>query len=429
MATATEVRVKPGDRRDNEIDKIYRQLIKHAGSDLHMQVGKAAHLAGPRHAARTADGADHQGADVGAVRSRSSASATSKIYEETGGCDFSYVVDARRRAVAVPREHADANGQPRHGFAKSRAVDPQLRGAVSAARSWRSCASSTREWCCWPGVTGSGKSTTIASMLDWINHNMRKHILTIEDPIEFVYTPDKCLINQREVGIDVKDFKIAMKHAVREDPDIMLVGEMRDMETFETAMHAAETGHLVFGTIHASSAPSTIGRILDLFPTDMHKALRGSMDFNMRGIVAQKLLKTICEDGKGPGRVPIVEIMTFNPTVRKLILEGEDEKLPAAMRIGKDEGMQRFNESLYDFLQKDMISPRRGVRDFAQRRGTEDDDQGNRRERGGDPVIGGRGGSSRTVWQQREMGREAVPVHRLERSSGCWLPPCLRLLC
>jgi twitching motility protein PilT len=206
------------------------------------------------------------------------------------------------------------------------------------------------------GVTGSGKSTTIASMLDWINHNMRKHILTIEDPIEFVYTPDKCLINQREVGIDVKDFKIAMKHAVREDPDIMLVGEMRDMETFETALHAAETGHLVFGTIHASSSPSTVGRILDLFPTDMHKALRGSMAFNMRGIVAQKLLKTICEDGKGPGRVPIVEIMTFNPTVRKLILESEDEKLPAAMRIGKEEGMQRFNESLYAFLQKDMIS-------------------------------------------------------------------------
>ena len=143
------------------------------------------------------------------------------------------------------------------------------------------------------GVTGSGKSTTIASMLDWINHRYHKHILTLEDPIEFVFTQDKCFINQREVGVDVIDFEVGMKHAVREDPDIMLVGEMRDRETFSTAIHAAETGHLVFGTIHASSASSTIGRILDLFPADMHPAIRSTLAFNMRGIVAQKLLPSI----------------------------------------------------------------------------------------------------------------------------------------
>ena len=182
------------------------------------------------------------------------------------------------------------------------------------------------------GVTGSGKSTTIASMLDWINHHYRKHILTLEDPIEFTFTEDKCLINQREIGMDVKDFVIGMKHAVREDPDVMLVGEMRDRETFETAIQAAETGHLVFGTIHASTAPSTIGRILDLFPQDMHAAIRSALAFNMKAIVAQKLLPSIKE---GVGRVPTVEIMTFNPTVRKLILEEQDEKLPDAIRIGK----------------------------------------------------------------------------------------------
>src|SRR5579871_6527482 len=203
------------------------------------------------------------------------------------------------------------------------------------------------------GVTGSGKSTTIASMLDYINHNERVHILTIEDPIEFVYTEDKALINQREVGVDVHDFKIAMKHAVRQDPDIMLVGEMRDRETFETAMHAAETGHLVYGTIHASSAPSTIGRILDLFPQSMHNALRSSMGFNMKAIVAQKLLPTIVDK---PKRVPICEIMLFNGVVRKLILEHTDEKLPAAMRIGKAEGMQQFNDSLYHFITKEYVS-------------------------------------------------------------------------
>ena len=164
------------------------------------------------------------------------------------------------------------------------------------------------------GVTGSGKSTTIASMLNWINHHYRKHILTLEDPIEFVFTEDKCLINQREIGLDVIDFDIGMKHAVREDPDVMLVGEMRDQETFMTAIHAAETGHLVFGTIHASSASTTIGRILDLFPQDMHPALRSAIAFNMKGIVAQKLLKSI---KPGVGRVPTVEIMIFNTNVQK----------------------------------------------------------------------------------------------------------------
>lgn len=203
------------------------------------------------------------------------------------------------------------------------------------------------------GVTGSGKSTTIASMLDWINHNMNKHILTIEDPIEFVYTSDQCLINQREVGQDVVNFHTAMKHAVREDPDIMLVGEMRDRETFETAIHAAQTGHLVFGTIHASSAPGTIPRIIDLFPADMHAAVRAAIGMSMKAIVGQKLLKTIVDE---PGRVPIVEIMAFNPTVQKLVMESEDEKLHSAIRIGRDEGMQLFNDSLYDFVNREFVS-------------------------------------------------------------------------
>jgi twitching motility protein PilT len=174
----------------------------------------------------------------------------------------------------------------------------------------------------------------------------------LEDPIEFVYTEDKCLINQREVGQDVLNFEIAMKHAVREDPDIILVGEMRDEETFLTAIHAAETGHLVFGTIHASTAPSTIGRILDLFPQDMHPAIRSAIAFNMKGIVAQKLLKSI---KPGVGRVPTVEIMTFSPTVRKLILEGKDEKLPDAIRMSAQEGMQDFTMSLKTLVNEELI--------------------------------------------------------------------------
>ena len=202
------------------------------------------------------------------------------------------------------------------------------------------------------GPTGSGKTTTIASMLNWVNRHYRKHILTLEDPVEFVYTEDKCLINQREIGLDVKDFGHGMRQAVREDPDVMLLGEMRDHETFLTAIQAAETGHLVFGTIHASSASTTIGRILDLFPEEMHAALRSALAFNMRGIVAQKLLPSI---RPGVSRVPCVEVMTFNATIRKLILEGEDEKLSDAIRMGAEEGMQDFTRSLKLLLDDDLI--------------------------------------------------------------------------
>jgi twitching motility protein PilT len=354
MATATDVRVKSSERRDNEIDKIYRQLIKYAGSDLHMQVGKPPILR-VRGTLRELQMDPITRERMWELFDPMISERDRQIYTDTGGCDFSYVVVQDGEPWRFRVNMFMQMGSPGMVSRKVERSIPNFDGLYLPPIMEELC-KFDQGMVLLAGVTGSGKSTTIASMLDWVNHNMRKHILTIEDPIEFVYTPDKCLINQREVGIDVKDFKVAMKHAVREDPDIMLVGEMRDMETFETALHAAETGHLVFGTIHASSSPSTVGRILDLFPTDMHKALRGSMAFNMRGIVAQKLVKTICEDGKGPGRVPIVEIMTFNPTVKKLILEEQDEKLPAAMRIGKEEGMQRFNESLYAFLQKDMIS-------------------------------------------------------------------------
>jgi twitching motility protein PilT len=189
-------------------------------------------------------------------------------------------------------------------------------------------------------------------MLNWINGHYRKHILTLEDPIEFTFTEDKCLINQREIGIDVANFELGMKHAVREDPDIMLVGEMRDRETFATAIQAAETGHLVFGTIHASTAPSTIGRILDLFPQDMHPALRSALATNMRAIVAQKLLPSIAP---GIGRVPTVEIMTFTAKVRDLILKGEDEKLGDLIRMSVPDGMQNFTRSLKELVDKDLI--------------------------------------------------------------------------
>ena len=195
--------------------------------------------------------------------------------------------------------------------------------ASACPRSWARSPATTRGSSSWPASPASGKSTTIAAMLQYVNKRERCHIVTIEDPIEFTFKDDKCIINQREVGIDVIDWNTALKHAVRQDPDIILVGEMRDRETFNAAMHAAETGHLVFGTIHASSAPSTISRILDLFPKDMHSAMRQNLAFNLKAIVAQKLLPTTKDWAAATGqtRVPLVEVMRMNPTVRKLILQ------------------------------------------------------------------------------------------------------------
>jgi twitching motility protein PilT len=193
-------------------------------------------------------------------------------------------------------------------------------------------------------------------MLQYINERERMHILTIEDPIEFTFVDDKSIFNQRELGIDVMDFHKALKDAVRQDPDIILVGEMRDQDTFSAALHAAETGHLVFGTIHASSAPSTISRILDLFPREMHAPLRQNLAFNLKAVIAQKLLQSTKElQAKGISRVPTNEIMRNNPTVRKLILNEEDNKLGDAIRIGKQEGMQDFTESLMQLVQSERI--------------------------------------------------------------------------
>lgn len=349
-AKAKEISAITG-RAENDVDKVFRQLIKHGGSDLHMQVGKAPILR-VKGTLRELQMDPIDRDQMMALFTPMMDERNQKIFHDEGGADFSYVVEYEGEPW---RFRVNLFIQLGYAGMVSRKIErsiPNFEG-LYLPPVMESLCKFDQGMVLLAGVTGSGKSTTIASMLDWVNANYRKHILTIEDPIEFVYTQNKCLINQREVGIDVKDFEIAMKHAVRQDPDIMLVGEMRDMETFSTAIHAAETGHLVFGTIHASNAPSCIGRILDLFPQAMHKALRSSLAFNMRAIVAQKLLKTIVDT---PGRVPIVEIMTFNPTVRKLILEEQDEKLAAAIRIGKDEGMQQFNDCLKGFIDREFIS-------------------------------------------------------------------------
>ncbi|MHC4833310.1 MAG: type IV pilus twitching motility protein PilT [Planctomycetota bacterium] len=202
------------------------------------------------------------------------------------------------------------------------------------------------------GVTGSGKSTSIASMLQYVNERKRVHIVTIEDPIEYIFNDDKAIINQREVGIDCVNFNEALRALVRENPDVVLVGEMRDYETFEAAIRAAETGHLVFGTIHASSAWQTFGRIYDLFPEGEREQIRKLLAYNLRAIVYQKLLPTLHED---IARIPALEILINTPIVQKYILEGREGELLEIIKQSHEEGMLDFTSALVKLVEGEYI--------------------------------------------------------------------------
>ncbi len=202
------------------------------------------------------------------------------------------------------------------------------------------------------GITGSGKSTTIASMIDYINERSPVHIVTVEDPIEYMFTDKKAIINQREIGIDVPDFHLALKYLMREDPDVVLVGEMRDIETFSAAVHAAETGHLVFGTIHASSASQTISRILDLFPAEERRSMRQALEFNLRSVICQKLIPSVKD---GVPLVPTVEVMIANGSIKKLIREERDNEIINVIRSSYSDGMIDFTEHLRQLVETGFI--------------------------------------------------------------------------
>ena len=203
------------------------------------------------------------------------------------------------------------------------------------------------------GPTGSGKSTTLAAIIKHANQVRKDHILTIEDPIEFVHEPLQCLINQREVGRDTKSFNAALRGALREDPDIILVGEMRDLETIQLALEAAETGHLVFGTLHTISAAKTLDRIIEVFPGAQQGQIRSSLADSLRAIVAQNLFKRI----DSPGRVSALEILIATPAVRNLIRENKTFQLNSVIETGKKYGMQSLDDAIMDLLQQEIIDP------------------------------------------------------------------------
>src|SRR5262245_4540978 len=203
------------------------------------------------------------------------------------------------------------------------------------------------------GPTGSGKSTTLCAMVDYMNRERRDHIITIEDPIEFVHENKGCLVNQREVHNHTDSFKDALRAALREDPDILLVGEMRDLETISIAIETAETGHLVFGTLHTTTAASTVDRIIDQFPADRQQQIRVMLSESLKGVIAQTLLPK-----KGGGRVAALEILIVTPAISNLIREGKTFQIPSAMQTGKNIGMTMLNDSMMEFVKQGIVEAR-----------------------------------------------------------------------
>lgn len=350
VSDAEDSAPRPETKQGNPVDRFFDALGRFSGSDLHLKVGRPP-MVRVRGVIQPLKHPPIDDAEMRELLEPMFDSRRRAHLERDGGADFSYLANVSGVPTRFRVNVLTQQGSLGLVARRINTSIPDFAG-LHLPPVMQSLCEYDQGMILLAGITGSGKSTTIASMLNWINQNYRKHILTLEDPIEFVFTDDKCLINQREIGQDVKDFEIGMKQAVREDPDIMLVGEMRDEETFATGMHAAETGHLVFGTIHASSAPSAITRILELFTPDKHASLRSSIALNMQAIVAQKLLPS-CKEGVQ--RVPAVEIMVFTPIVRKYVREGQDEKLADLIRQSSREGMQDFTMSLKGLVDDDLV--------------------------------------------------------------------------
>src|SRR5688572_31238292 len=272
-----------------------------------------------------------------------------KIFEETGDVDFGYEI------TGVARFRANFFNQ-KYGIA---AVFRQIPSTVLTAEQlglppiMKKFAELHKGLVLVTGPTGSGKSTTLAAIVDYANKTRKDHIITVEDPIEFVHKSQGCLVQHREVGLHTKSFAAALRGALREDPDIILVGEMRDLETIELALTAAATGHLVFGTLHTPSAAKTIDRVIDVFPAGQQNQIRASLSESLKGVVAQNLFKRIDK----PGRLAGLEVLVVDTPIANLIRECKTHQIPGMLQVGKKYGMQTLDDAIMDLLNKKMISP------------------------------------------------------------------------
>jgi twitching motility protein PilT len=271
-----------------------------------------------------------------------------KVYEETLECDFSFEIPN------LARFRVNAFNQNRGAGAVFRTIPSKVLTLeeLNAPKIFAEIANQPRGLVLVTGPTGSGKSTTLAAMVNHVNENEYGHILTVEDPIEFVHESKKCLMNQREVGPHTLSFSNALRSALREDPDIILVGEMRDLETIRLAMTAAETGHLVFGTLHTSSAAKTVDRIIDVFPAAEKEMIRAMLSESLRAVISQ----TLCKTKDGSGRVAAHEIMIGTPAIRNLIREAKVAQMYSSIQTGQALGMQTLDQNLQELVKRNLVS-------------------------------------------------------------------------
>ncbi|MBE0536712.1 MAG: PilT/PilU family type 4a pilus ATPase [Phycisphaerae bacterium] len=345
-------KVQPLDRHTSEdhtpeVEKWFRAAIKAGASDLHLKVGMPPKMR-IHSKLKSTTGEILTEARAEELIFELMSPAQKDFFLENGALDFAYQVGKMDRfRINAFRQRGCVSMAARHISGNIPAFEslhlPPIVEKISEVHDGLILVT---------GPTGCGKSTTIASMVDHINKTRACHIVTIEDPIEFLHVDDKAIVSQREIGIDVPNYDDALRSLMRQDPDVVLVGEMRDNETLTAAMRAAETGHLVFGTLHANNASQTIQRILDLFPQDERDLARQTFALTIRAVISQQLLPGIKENAR---RVPAIEILIRTPIIRKLISEEREGDIPSAIRAGEGEGMQDFTESLRKLVIEESI--------------------------------------------------------------------------
>jgi twitching motility protein PilT len=329
-----------------QIDQFLRVLVEQQGSDLHLSTGSPPIIRVHGHLQRVKF-RDLSAKDMETLVFEIMQEDWRTRFLDSMDIDFAYEVpDLARFRVNVFRQ--------RHGVGAvfrtipAKILTAEQLGLPDAVR--RFCGL-TRGLVLVTGPTGSGKSTTLAAMIDLINETRYDHVLTVEDPIEFTHENKRCLINQREIGSHTKSFASALRAALREDPDVILVGELRDRETIELGLTAAETGHLVFGTLHTNSAPKTVDRIIDVFPADQQEQVRAQLAESLKGVVSQVLLRS--RDGRG--RVAAQEIMVGTPAIANLIRENKIHQIPSMIQTGKKDGMQLLDQHILELLMSSRI--------------------------------------------------------------------------
>ena len=325
----------------------FHAVVKYDGSDLHLKAGSKprVRIGGT---IRTLQGEDLSNEQIEEMAFSIMTPMLKDLFHRNGAIDFAYELKgADRFRLNVYRQRGLTSISARRvernipGFEELH-LPPQL-PKLAEYRQGLILLS---------GITGSGKSTTIAAMLEYINKTRPCHVVTIEDPIEYIFEDKKAFIDQREIGIDVADFHEALKYLMRQDPDVVLIGEMRDRHTFQAALQAAETGHLVLGTIHSSTTSQTITRLLDLFPVEERPLIRQSLVSNLQAIITQRLLPSIL---KGVDRVPAVEILISNAPIRKMIAEERESDILDVIKSNYDIGMQDFNESFRHLVEREWV--------------------------------------------------------------------------